>query len=270
MSECSTNTEDYVTCTDASKRGTKPPSASSSSTAQVPGSNSMWIRCVCFVVLVCSMFRLCRCDGLLLLHIFSNHSDLFQIVSFMVWSFRFHIFFVAFIRAYCFLFLPGKYAPISKRSSIIWFLLIVVATPSSQTLTQDGSSFESASSMYSLARVDAISDDGPLTAAPAEDTLPLPPPPSTKPSPSHSISSSSSGSFCLHGGGAKKPATQPISTSPRNSVVKVPISAIAAKQPKTESISEDEKSEKRYSSSGYYESPHDDGKCSHFISSFSN
>lgn len=41
VSECSTNTEDYMTCTDNSKRvsGTKPPSASSSSTTQVPGSN---------------------------------------------------------------------------------------------------------------------------------------------------------------------------------------------------------------------------------------
>lgn len=162
-----------------------------------------------------------------------------------------------------FFFWPEKLAPIPNRLSQFLYLLLPVATPSSQTLTQDGSSFESASSMYSLARVDAISDDGPLTAAPVEDTLPLPAPPSTKPSPSHSISSSSSGSFCLHGGGAKKPAIMPIPTSPRNSVVKVPISAIAAKQSKAESISEDEKSEKRYSSSGYYESPHDDGKYSH-------
>lgn len=136
-------------------------------------------------------------------------------------------------------------------------MLFVVATQSSQTLTQDGSSFESASSMYSLARVDAICDDGPLSVTAVDDTLSLPPQPSTKPSPSHSVSSSSSGSYCFPGG-AKKPA-KTISTSPRSSVMKMPIAAVAAK-PKTESISEDEKSEKRYSSSGYYESPHDDGK----------
>lgn len=50
VSECSTNTEDYITCnTDLSKRGIKPPSASSSSTTQMPGSNPIdthkWDRC---------------------------------------------------------------------------------------------------------------------------------------------------------------------------------------------------------------------------------
>lgn len=100
-----------------------------------------------------------------------------------------------------------------------------------------------------MARVDAICDDAP----PVEDTLPLPPAPSTKHSPSHSISSSSSGSYCLPGGGKKPSKT---STSPRTSIVK----PITANKLKTESISDDEKSEKRYSSSGYYESPHDDGK----------
>ncbi len=44
LSECSTNTEDYVTCTDNSRRvaGIKPASASSSSTTQVPGSNPIF------------------------------------------------------------------------------------------------------------------------------------------------------------------------------------------------------------------------------------
>lgn len=39
VSEGSTNTDDYMTCTEASKRGIMPTTASSSSTTQVPGSN---------------------------------------------------------------------------------------------------------------------------------------------------------------------------------------------------------------------------------------
>lgn len=115
-------------------------------------------------------------------------------------------------------------------------------TQSSQTITQDGSSFESASSIYSLARVDAICEDNVIV----EDTLLLPPIQSIKPSPAHSVSSSSSGSYCK----------KPMKSSPsRTSIVK----SIVMPKTKTESISDDEKSEKRYSSSGYYESPHDDG-----------
>lgn len=194
---------------------------------------------------LCKKNHLCRCDGLLLLHCTIYFDSFYDYKSFHHFN---SIFFVAF---HCM-----RSCSISNRI-LIFPPFLVVATQSSQTLTQDGSSFESASSMYSLARVDAICDDGPSTAAPIDDTLPLPPPVSIKPSPSHSVSSSSSGSYRLPGG-VKKPA-KVISTSPRSSVVKVPIAAVAAK-PKTESISEDEKSEKRYSSSGYYESPHDDGK----------
>lgn len=53
LSECSTNTEDYVTCTDNSRRvaGIKPASASSSSTTQVPGSNPIF-----YMRYGCSMF----------------------------------------------------------------------------------------------------------------------------------------------------------------------------------------------------------------------
>lgn len=138
-----------------------------------------------------------------------------------------------------------------------------IVAQGSQMLAQDGSSFESASSIYSLARVDAICDDGslpiqmPILLHPIEDTLPLPLSTlSTKPSPSHSISSSSSGSFRCLPGNSKKP-TKPISTSPRPSIVKSQI--VTTMKMKTESISDDEKSEKRYSSSGYYESPQDDG-----------
>lgn len=154
------------------------------------------------------------------------------------------------------------------NNSAVRFSVEHSTTPKgSQTLTQDGSSFESASSIYSLARVDPISDEAsipaPIVAAVAsttvggEDKLSLPPSQSTKPSPSHSISSSSSGSYrCLVGAAKKVP--KPASTSPRPSIVKaIPPSV----QVKTESISDDEKSEKRYSSSGYYESPQDDGKC---------
>lgn len=119
------------------------------------------------------------------------------------------------------------------------------------SLTQNGSSFESASSIYSLARVENICEDAPTTTV--EDTLPLPPPPPVKPSPSHSISSSSSGSYF----NGKKTIK---STSPRGSVV-VQATTPSTSKPKSESVSDDEKSEKRYSSSGYYESPHDDGEC---------
>lgn len=129
-------------------------------------------------------------------------------------------------------------------------IYVSVTAQGSQTLTQNGSSFESASSIYSLARVDNICEDAPTTTI--EDTLPLPPPPCVKPSPSHSISSSSSGSY-FNGKKAIK------STSPRGSVaMQQPI--VAPSKATAESISDDEKSEKRYSSSGYYESPHDDGK----------
>ncbi|GAB0091358.1 uncharacterized protein DMENIID0001_061920 [Sergentomyia squamirostris] len=156
ISEGSTNTEDYITCTDNSKRaqGIKMSGASSSSTTQVP-----------------------------------------------------------------------------------------VSAQSSQTV-QDGSSFESASSIYSLARGDAVCDD---TVTMDEQKLsPTSTAHTIKPSPAHSVSSSSSGSYSL------KDFTRKMSPSRTSKSVTTP-------KPKTESVSDDERSEKRYSSSGYYESPHDDG-----------
>lgn len=103
-----------------------------------------------------------------------------------------------------------------------------------------------------MARVDNICEDAqvPIT----EDTLPLPLAPARKPSPSHSISSSSSGSYF----NGKKPVK---STSPRNSVVMQTTAVVVPM--KSELASDGEKSEKseiRHSSSGYYESPHEDGE----------
>lgn len=145
---------------------------------------------------------------------------------------------------------------IPTEANMTFFIFLTVTAQDSQTLTQNGSSFESASSIYSLARVENICEDAPTTTTTTtstiEDTLSLPPPQPIKPSPSHSISSSSSGSY-FNGKKAIK------STSPRNSCI-IQQHIASTSKPTTESISDDEKSEKRYSSSGYYESPHDDGE----------
>ncbi|XP_058815322.1 uncharacterized protein LOC131678908 isoform X2 [Topomyia yanbarensis] len=102
------------------------------------------------------------------------------------------------------------------------------------TVTQEGSSFESASSLYSLARVDAICEDTP----PIEEQSSTPQiPPLPRPSPTHSMSSSSSGSFNM----ASKKTSPSQSTMPKSLPAKTKI--------KPESVSDDERSEKRYSSS---------------------
>lgn len=93
-----------------------------------------------------------------------------------------------------------------------------------------------------------ISEDAQIPIS--EDTLSLPMVPARKPSPSHSISSSSSGSYF----NGKKPVK---STSPRNSVV-MPSSGTVTSVMKQDLGSDGEKSGKRHSSSGYYESPHED------------
>ncbi|XP_049283063.1 uncharacterized protein LOC125763711 isoform X1 [Anopheles funestus] len=99
--------------------------------------------------------------------------------------------------------------------------------------TQDGSSFESASSIYSLARVDAVCEETP----PIEEksvSPQIPPPPIPKPSPTHSVSSSSSDSF---------------SVSKKSSPSRPKAIAGKVKPSKPHSLSDDERSEKRYSSS---------------------
>lgn len=66
ISECSTNTDDYVTCTDASKRGTIPTNTSLSSTTQAPGLNTKIKN------------QSNRCCSLYFLHIQSYHMCIMQ------------------------------------------------------------------------------------------------------------------------------------------------------------------------------------------------
>lgn len=94
-------------------------------------------------------------------------------------------------------------------------------------MTIDGSSFESASSFHSLARVDAIYEDIPTIEE------------KPKLSPSHSVTSTSSGSYCM--------PPMPKASSPRHSLPK-PLQ-LTAKKGKKESVSDDERSEKIHSSS---------------------
>lgn len=100
------------------------------------------------------------------------------------------------------------------------------AAQTSQTIVVDGSSFESASSFHSLARVDAICEDIPTIEE------------KPKTSPSPSVSSTSSGSY-------RMPPMKIL--SPRHSLPK-PIQVIC-KKIKKKSVSEDERSEKILSSS---------------------
>lgn len=100
--------------------------------------------------------------------------------------------------------------------------------------------------MYSLARGEAISDDGPLP-----EDIPLPPIPIKKSleQKSPTNSTSSSGSYSLKD-------LQRAKTSP--SRASLPKITKPTHKAKTQSMSDEEKSEKRYSSSGYYESPQEE------------
>uniref|UniRef100_W8AIV7 Putative serine/threonine-protein kinase DDB-G0272282 n=1 Tax=Ceratitis capitata TaxID=7213 RepID=W8AIV7_CERCA len=178
-----------------------------------------------------------------------------------------------------------------------------VSTQSSQIDRTQGSSFESASSLYST-RGEVLyeellqHDEKPSSKSHKLDRdfqlkSPVPPTELTKRSPSHSISSTSSGSYNVAGLKTPSPSAKHAEkrielteksttalTKPPHTIVasggKAQVMgatiAIATKttEPsmssvirektriKPESISDDERSEVRYSSSGYYESPHDE------------
>ncbi|KAL7742064.1 hypothetical protein ACLKA6_018311 [Drosophila palustris] len=184
ISECSTNTDEYATCTDTSKRTpgikTPPTTTSSSSTTQVP-----------------------------------------------------------------------------------------VSTQSSQLeKTHAGSSFESASSLYSMREELLQHDEKEKQEKPSVKANQLKSPIGSlaelaRKSPSHSISSTaSSGSCQVSGQAIKSPARecqpQTVSSAASGQIKVSAAETVQPQKPKPESISEDERSEVRYSSSGYYESPHDE------------
>ncbi|XP_017047595.1 uncharacterized protein LOC108092497 isoform X2 [Drosophila ficusphila] len=188
ISECSTNTDEYATCTDTSKRTpgikTPPTTTSSSSTTQVP-----------------------------------------------------------------------------------------VSTQSSQLeKTHGGSSFESASSLYSmreeLLQYDDKEKEKQSSLAKSQLKSPMGSVAElTRKSPSHSISSTTSSGSCPVSGAAipspaKESQPQTVASSGSSSQMKVcPAESAPPKtkgKPKPDSVSEDERSEVRYSSSGYYESPHEE------------
>lgn len=114
-------------------------------------------------------------------------------------------------------------------------MLYLGTTPSSQTITVDGSSFESASSFHSLARVEAICEDIPIIPPPTIDEK-------VKKSPTHSDSTTSSGSYRMPPIKASSPSRPPVIAKP------LPIHAHVKKN-KKESVSDDERSEKFQSSS---------------------
>ncbi|XP_034474769.1 uncharacterized protein LOC117781980 isoform X2 [Drosophila innubila] len=144
-----------------------------------------------------------------------------------------------------------------------------VSTQSSQLeKTHAGSSFESASSLYSMREELLQHDEKEKLDKPSVKANQLKSPIGSlselaRKSPSHSISSAtSSGSCQMSGQAIKSPARecQPQTVSSTASAqMKVCVAeTVAPQKPKPESISEDERSEVRYSSSGYYESPHDE------------
>ncbi|XP_073821594.1 uncharacterized protein [Musca autumnalis] len=150
------------------------------------------------------------------------------------------------------------------------------STQSSQMdKTHGESSFESASSLYSskgeMISEEIIQPDGEYrreSKTHLDLTLNLPSPIQgeiAKKSPSHSVSSTSSGSYNVGGivdvdGETKTPENEKVAMSTAKKESTSPLGQRVSEQTrkKIESISDDERSDVRYSSSGYYESPHDD------------
>uniref|UniRef100_A0A1I8PWH9 Uncharacterized protein n=1 Tax=Stomoxys calcitrans TaxID=35570 RepID=A0A1I8PWH9_STOCA len=140
------------------------------------------------------------------------------------------------------------------------------STQSSQMdKTHGESSFESASSLYS-SKGEMLSEEHVQpeeylreTKARMDLNLNLNTPQSEVPkkSPSHSVSSTSSGSYNVGDEAGEK---TPENTDKIKQEITSPTPSRAPEQmrKKIESISDDERSDVRYSSSGYYESPHDD------------
>lgn len=141
--------------------------------------------------------------------------------------------------------------------------------------THGESSFESASSLYS-SKGEMISED---IIQPEEEyrreskthldlTLNLPSPIQAgeiaKKSPSHSVSSTSSGSYNVgvvgdgDEGGKTPEGEKPVVPMKKESTSPLGQRVAELARKKIESISDDERSDVRYSSSGYYESPQDD------------
>lgn len=161
-----------------------------------------------------------------------------------------------------------------------------MSTQSSQIDRTQGSSFESASSLYST-RGEVLTEDilqedekpTKLHKLERDQQLksPVPTTEQAKCSPSHSISSTSSGSYNVAGLATPSPsaknaekhvdAAEKATASATKAVHVKSVAPATSEEPsnirekpriKPESISDDERSEVRYSSSGYYESPHDD------------